>query len=656
MKSFIIILFSSAISLFGAAIDIPLSSLPYRALASTNLLVGINGAGQASLFSATNFIGGLSGNLVGAISSTGTLGTVTISSRGIVNGLSSITNDGAAFGPDTVVAGVRTTTSGIQEAFDSIPNPIGVATNLAGAHLSFGPGDFFCTNIIVYSNIFVSNPRMEGRGYLTSRIIYAGASNGITGTPFAFVTIKGGGNTNVGSLNIPMHPEIENLCFMSITNTRMFLLSLTNCSNERVYDCNFTTWVYTTNKAMGPGVSIFEGGGNSLGSGVIGMQIGNVNDNQTIIENCVFSGLAGGMELFGDHVYCRNLEFAEIGHNLGSSTANIWPTTSVYSLGACIYRSTGIATHFDNCDFYSSNIGVANDSASGVGDFFFRETELEGTDSGWYVAFNTNATRLYLTSFDGSSEFVTGAGKINHSPYSLATGIAQIKISSGVWTGEFATNANRILGVSNGKQFTANLNPSVGLVITNGNLTAANVSINTNNIYVAGAGYSNVTANANGKYTWKGSTSIFIFWTNTTGCGIILDRTVNSLTLNTDYAFEITNSLGHIYGSDTAELTTGGTLFFPIANPWGETSMGSPDHTPPTFVSWGTNIFPSTAYTTDSSYLSGNYLFLPLDRSSIPPHIPRNSVWMWNSNGILHAVSEFDVGSGLTTRQTNRLW
>lgn len=405
----------------------------------------------------------------GSITATNAIGFITISARGIANGLSSVANDGARFGPDTP----GTKTCGIQEAFNSVPRNVGYATNVAAIYIHFNPGDFFCTNVIEFSNTFVTSIKLEGAGLLGTRIIYAGTTN----APFDFFTIRGGGNPNAGSLNLPMHPTIRDICFMSITNTLMTLLRLTNCANEYVGNCNFTSWEWTTNVAQGAQVSLGIPCGAADGSGIIGLKIGNVNDNQSIVENCLFTGIAGGVDFLGDHAYCYKSQWSNIGETGLGNTGNKYPTTSVYSLGACVYRSVGIATTLDTLDFYSSALGIANDSTTGVGDFFVGNIELEGTDNGWYAAFSPGLTRVYITTASSGSEFVSGLQKITHTPYAISVAsVGAYPIFPNLWaTYNTATNsnANRLLGIATGQNFAGEVVIGSGLTLSSGTLTSS---------------------------------------------------------------------------------------------------------------------------------------------------------------------------------------
>lgn len=398
------------------------------------------------------------------------LGTITVSAKGITNGLSTVANDGARFGPDTP----GTQTSGIQEALNSIPVFTGMGTNVVGAEIHFGAGDFYCTNFITYSNTYVAGITLKGANYLVSRIIYAGAPAQTNAAPFFLMT--GAANNGGGSF----HPVVRDLTFASITNCTITLLRLTNCASERVEGCRFTRWEGWTNTTTGSGVSV--GSGDTAGStpGILGLQIGNSFDNSTILNDCLFDNLAGGVDLIGDHVYVRNCTFSTIGQRLGGFDGTLFDNTSVYSLGACIYRSTGLATYIYNIDMYASMLGIANDSASGIGEIYAYTVELEGTDNGWYAAFNPAATRVYVSSASSilGTSFLSGQGpaKINHAPYA-ATGVGigfnSIPIVSTIYaTYNSNTNAliTRLTGVPQGGNFAGELTAPLPAIITNSSL------------------------------------------------------------------------------------------------------------------------------------------------------------------------------------------
>lgn len=583
----------------------------------------LRGITAADKVSATNF----TGQLVGSLGSTGTLGQIVISARGIRNGLSTITNDGALFGPDTP----GTATTGIQEALNSISRGSGWGTNVSGAHVYSGSGDFFYTNELFFSNTFISGIRLDGAAMLGTRWIYAGTKT------TNCITFCGGGNPN-GGLNLPLHVEVSHMTFTSISNGCVAFLVLTNGSYANVRDCNFTGWQITTNNLHGPQVSI-DGPTPSLPPGNVGLVVGSELDHATFVEDCFFANLACGIDSHTDHFYGRGLKSAFIGgydvggDNFGGGTA--WPTTSAYSLGPFLLFRGGLNVNLEDVHFYTVNGGIVFDGNVAC---FLSRPQWELADHP-IAAFDPSAQQVFITESSISDD--VSIYQVNHTPYSYSLTTA-MDVRYALWSKMID---NTWINANGGKG--TNFSLLSAAHISSPNIDAIVNAPDTNHIYVSGA---NVAA-ANGIYTWRNQpTPSIVIWSNTTGCGIILDRTGGAIAINDTDAFEITNSLGqHLYGRDSSQLTTGGALLVPIETPWEILSSG----TAPTSVTWGTNYAPATAAT---PFLTGNYLSMAQAVSSIPKQLPINSVWTWNSNGFLWAISTFDNGGGSTTRTTNRLW
>lgn len=342
---------------------------------------------------------------------TGALGTISVSPKGITNGLSAIANDGARFGPDTP----GTQTSGIQEALNAIPRGgPGWGTNTTGALLQFAAGDFYFTNNIFYSNTFPYSIRWEGSALLASRLIYAGNST------TNLIMFTGGGNPN-GGLSLPGQVEIEHLTFSSISNGQVILLVITNCSAEIVRNCNFTGWQITTNNLHGTQVSI-DGPAPDNAQGNVGLAIGTGLDHATIIEDCFFAGLATGAFVCGDHFSGLNLKSAFIGEfGGGPSAGTAWANTSPFSLGAFILRNGGLETRIVGMHAYICQGGVAllNGSA-GLHSIIFPQWELCDRPLS-STSPSTVGFAMIETQTGDTFGTATGQNLINTSPYSYST-------------------------------------------------------------------------------------------------------------------------------------------------------------------------------------------------------------------------------------------
>jgi hypothetical protein len=199
---------------------------------------------------------------------------VTVSSQGIRNGQSSVTNAGMRFGPDTP----GTVTSGLQEAYDAMNKGTNFGPYAAGTSIQLGPGYFFYTNKLVFSNTFTTGIKIVGSTGLESKLVYAGAETGIK-----CIEIRGGHNPNVGTLDIPMHVTIRDVGFSALNNTTNILLLVTNISHAEITGCNFTQWQIMTNQVWGSGQSIAGGAPFPVGN-LVGLVIGNDYEHGTFLN------------------------------------------------------------------------------------------------------------------------------------------------------------------------------------------------------------------------------------------------------------------------------------------------------------------------------------------------------------------------------------
>lgn len=520
--------------------------------------------------------------------------------------------------------------SPIQTALNNIPaGGPQWGTNVTGALINLKSGDYYVSNTLFYSNTFPYFVRIVGDS-LSTRIIWAGSAR------TNLMKFCGGGNPN-GGLSLPAHVEIEHITFTSVTNDLISLLTITNESYSRVAHCNFTGWELLTNNLHGSQVSI-DGPLPTQPPGNVGLVIGSPLSHSTVVEDCFFAGLATGLHNFGDHFYGNIIKSALLGiYNNGGpdSIGTSWPNTSPYSLGFLLVFGAGLNVNIEDVHFYGVAGGVMSDGGPAI---YLSRPQWEGADHA--IAIFNLASPVFITEDSISDDSIIY--KVNHGPYSLtATGNADIRYA--IWS---KMPANITLD-GGGNRLTNFAFVSGNHVIGNV-IDAQSNAPDTNHIYIVGAGI----VNANGTYTWKGASGSLVFWTNTTSCGIILDRTGGSVSLNVADAFEITNASGHVYGIDSQQLTIGGALLVPFGenNAW-ETLIGVT--VPPTSSNFGTNYVTSTGQT---PFTLGNYLIKSSARSTIPPQLPLESVWMWNSNGILFGIQTSNKMDGTTVRYTNKLW
>lgn len=288
-------------------------------------------SGVVTNISPTNVI-----NIITGSYSNSLLPFITISSRGIKNGLSTWTNDKAMFGPDTA----GTTTSGIQEAFDSTKNLSRLQMN---TWFHFVGGDYYYTNLITISNTPSREIQISGAGEDT-HVICANPTNRF-GNLFTIL-----GTTNNAQ---PNYVYIHDITFSSIVNTQNVIMRTTNFSNstfERVTWCDFTSLTNATSDKS------------CTAPGLVGLIVGNVNDTKVVLNNVSFTDLATGVNNNSDHLYINVGKFDTIGVTCSQidTAASLWGATNKYSLGACVLTTGGLDGHFAGIHFYGVNAGIVN--------------------------------------------------------------------------------------------------------------------------------------------------------------------------------------------------------------------------------------------------------------------------------------------------------
>lgn len=268
--------------------------------------------------------------------------TVTVSSRGIANGLSTTTNNGKMYGPDTP----GTMTSGLQEAFNSMPHLTVMGPAATGINLQLESGYYYFTNKLWFSNDYPYALKITGSTLLDTKLVYAGNEVGVD-----CVTICGSASSLAASYDVIGHIVIRDVGFSCIANVTNTLLWITNQAYAEIESCQFTGWRLMTNQVWGAGVSITES--IPIPFANVGLKISGGGDHATWIRHCFFSGLATGADLMCDHAYVDGFKTAEI-----SPSTNPWPNTSPYSLGAAILRRGGLDGYYRDCHFYGVKSGL----------------------------------------------------------------------------------------------------------------------------------------------------------------------------------------------------------------------------------------------------------------------------------------------------------
>jgi hypothetical protein len=276
---------------------------------------------------------------------------VRISSRGIANGQSSITNDGAHFGPDTP----STTTCGIQEAWNAFYKGTNWGPYLANMIMEFGDGYFFYTNNVKMSNVFNSAITIRGQGKMATALVYAGTQQGTNN-----FWLTGGGNPTAGLLDLPLHVRIENIGFSSLQQHTNVMLKIDHMAMVWLDDVLFTGWNTRTNQGSGASLTLLPTMVTEP-MGLVGAYIEGGYDAGLKLTDIFFEDLAVGMRTSSDHIDARGNSTSMVSYGVDSTShTNKWPSSSIYSIGAGILRE---AASYDDLwsfgNFYACKVGFA---------------------------------------------------------------------------------------------------------------------------------------------------------------------------------------------------------------------------------------------------------------------------------------------------------
>ena len=264
-----------------------------------------------------------------------------------------------------------------------------------GSKLVFAPGRYNCNTPVSFSvpNIVLSgslyppqgystNYAIEGGGKFNTQIIYTGAtaiSSSNSSTQSAFITVgtpQMRVDNGVAAINFTAR-DIGFWCWQQMCAV--------------VYCVGFNQ-VEFDNCAFGDSYSLINPRVNfsatQLGvvpkvlPGLIGLWLDATGDNAAAVYgHCVFSGLANGLYLSCDHSRVINADFGGIGRwnpNFDSGQSDTagtqWPSSSVFSLGACIIDSTKQEAYIQGCHGVSSQYFLF--AALGVYPYYQRSSHI----------------------------------------------------------------------------------------------------------------------------------------------------------------------------------------------------------------------------------------------------------------------------------------
>lgn len=266
----------------------------------------------------------------------------TVSSKGIVLGTSTVTNDGLMFGPDTP----GTLTSGIQEAIDSLPKALVLGTGPGGGNVFLSPGIFMTyTNIHAITDRTAFALNMFGQGQFASGITYMGTSN------MDVMTIGMREGYDQGTF------ELHDMWMASSIDSTNAILKINSYSTNgsfttfgaighgNIYDCMFMYWGAYGGVTGGTiNFGVLFGGTDFSKHNLIPIDIdANFNNNITVYR-CHFISV-NGVHWKSDHGSFFENSFVFCGAVNGR---NGWPTNDIRSSGACVFIDEGPAGTLDN--------------------------------------------------------------------------------------------------------------------------------------------------------------------------------------------------------------------------------------------------------------------------------------------------------------------
>jgi hypothetical protein len=272
---------------------------------------------------------------------------VTVSARGLSNGLSSIPNDGADFGPDTLLGATApgqygppyTQTSGIQEAINYLPQSSSNYSGSGGGRIYLRKGLYKIYSQIVIPANYAEYLVMEGEGMGTTELRWSSGA----APQYGMIT-----QTNLsGKVPMPLNLVVEDLMLSAPASMPMYLMYLTPniMIAERVA---FSSVEMLTQSATGAGYTFDFNYAPTVQPSLQGAYIWGTDGNGYNFEECVFQGLANGIYFYETfHVYVNRSKFAFIGRwsNNGTDTDSVGLTGTYTQYGPAIIWDGGTGTY-----------------------------------------------------------------------------------------------------------------------------------------------------------------------------------------------------------------------------------------------------------------------------------------------------------------------
>jgi len=418
------------------------------------------------------------------------LPVISVSSRGIINGLSSITNNGCPFGPDTP----GTTTYGVNEALSALPVSTGTFRP-GGGSIQFDGGQYYTTGVITPPTNRPAAYSFTGSGLLGTMVVYGGASSNAVW----FGSVPGD--------DTPFNVYWDRVSVVCTNNIAAACIYSKNTSLHVHDSCfGFLPQFYQT--LIQPGLLQMTAEPN-----IVGIDLSSSAGGQSFIEHNYFIACAVGLKLTGDWCYINGNHFEGISDWFSDAGEtenfnNLRSTNTIESLGAAIILLPSANSHYEvfQNQFYECNIAFATTLDQGVLHSGFNNFESVATV--WNRATNITAKGWFaveseLVSFDGIR--VGGGPNVPQ--------IAQSFISSPSYLGNAAglTNITAIKGLSASANLSFTPTPNadgstnVAVAITGalpmGNLSP-NIQTNTISFLTSTNGYFYPSLTNNGVITW----------------------------------------------------------------------------------------------------------------------------------------------------------
>jgi hypothetical protein len=309
---------------------------------------------------------------------------VTVSAKGLLNGLSTSVNDGAKFGVDTI----GTTTSGLQEAINAlIANTNRTVPPAGGGIVRLQAGSYLCTSQVIISNRFANPITIEGVSDAPATIIRLQPGSGKDGIVTA-------APVSTGNLSL----NLRNLILAYEGLYKQYICNFTDVQRLQCDNVYFCSWGFVTNGGLDG--NVFSSYATTHGANVVGIKIGTYDFSDSpfglaIFNNCRFADLAAGAYTTIDHTWFNKCHFLLIGGSSKSSPGtNSWTAGGAFTIPdsmfalhpAIVNNSLNGDVRIDDPNIYFTYCFLLNAHQGAFGHPLIRNTTPGGLESsGWIV-------------------------------------------------------------------------------------------------------------------------------------------------------------------------------------------------------------------------------------------------------------------------------